>query len=159
MGKKKDLLPQTIAEIRALSINTNFSQREIARRCGISRVSVQNIQKKIANKENLTPKRIGKCGKKKILTPRGERILTKIVLENRQATNNAITEKLDKSGVKMSKRTVQRRLHDLGYISRCPAMKPKLTQKMRQKRLEWAKKYRNLTEDDWKSVKLIQMQY
>lgn len=102
--------------------------------------------------ENLTPKRTGNCGKKRILTPRGERILTKIVLEDRLASNDDITEKLESSGIKMSKRTVQRRLHDLGYSSRRPAKKPKLTPKMMEKRLEWAKKYRNWTEDDWKTV-------
>ena len=59
-----------VAEITFLLTNTSYSQRDISKRCDVSRVFVQNIKKKLANMESLTPKRIRRCGKKKMLTPK-----------------------------------------------------------------------------------------
>lgn len=86
------------------------------------------------------------------MTPRGERTLSKVIKEDRTATNSFIKNKLQASGIQMSTRTLQRRLNDLGYNSRRPVKKPKLTIKMKENRLKWALKYKNFTVEDWKQV-------
>ena len=75
----------------------------------------------------------GKCGRKKKITPRNERMLVKIVKENRFATCSAITNKLNEVGINVATITVRRDLHVLGIRSRRPAQKPKLTQAQRKK--------------------------
>ena len=60
MGKKKSLSTQRLK--LSLLTNISYSQRDTAKRCDVSRVSIRNIKKKLAYLESLTPKR---CGKKK----------------------------------------------------------------------------------------------
>ena len=79
-------------------------------------------------------------------------MLVKIVKENRFATCSAITTKLNEVGINVVTIIVRRSLHGLGIRSRRPAQKPKLTKAQRKKRLDWAKKYRSFTVDDWKLV-------
>ena len=100
----------------------------------------------------LCVQRQAKCGRKKKITPRNERMLVKIVKENRFATCSPITSKLNEVGINVATITVRRSLHGLGIISRRPAQKPKLTKAQRKKHLSWAKMYRSFTVDDWKLV-------
>ena len=79
-------------------------------------------------------------------------MLKKIIIKDRQASNHLITYKLKQSGIKMSKQTVQCCLHDL-QCNLQRHQKPKSTQKMMQKMLEWAKNYKNLSEVDIRLVR------
>ena len=79
-------------------------------------------------------------------------MLVKIVKENRFATCSAMTSKLNEMGINVVTITVRQSLHGLGIRSRRPAQKPKLIKAWRKKRLDWEKRYRNFTVDDWKLV-------
>ena len=57
-------------------------------------------------------------------------------------------------------RTIQRRLHDdIGYKKLEAKRKPLVTEKQRKKRLEFAKKYKGRTADDWKKVMFTDESY
>ncbi|XP_072375918.1 uncharacterized protein [Diabrotica undecimpunctata] len=94
MGKKRDLSPRKKAEVKALVNTKIFSNREISRRLKVSEASVRRIKKKIELGKALSPKRKKKCGRKPIFTPRSERSLKKICLENRFATTKLIKSQL-----------------------------------------------------------------
>lgn len=49
---------------------------------------------------------------------------------------------------------MQRRLAENELIARKPARKLKLTAAMIKKRLDWARKYKNFTSQDWEKVKI-----
>jgi len=153
MGKKGDLSPRKKAEVKALVNAKIFSNREISRRLKVSEVSVRRIKKKIESGDTLSPKRKKKCGRKPIFTPRTERSLKKICLENRFATTKLIKSQLQEVNVNASERTVRRKLKDLDFKACRPARKPKLTPAMKAKRLQWAKQLRHKDVNFWRSVR------
>nr|CAH7750864.1 unnamed protein product [Callosobruchus chinensis] len=152
MGRKGDLSPRKKAEVKALVIAKTFTNREISRRLKVSEASVRRIKKKIESREELSPKRKNRCGRKPIFTPRSERCLKKIYIENRFATTKVIRSKLQDAGVNGSERTVRRKLKELDFKACRPARKPKLTAAMKAKRLKWAKQLQNKDVDIWRSV-------
>ena len=115
---------------------------------------MRRIKKKTELGQELIPQRKGKCGRKPIFTPRSERCLTKIYLEDRYASTKAIKSKLESSGVHASERTVRRKLSDLQLKACSPAQKPKLTAAMKAKRLNWARDHKDKDLDFWKSVNI-----
>ncbi|GFY28369.1 uncharacterized protein TNCV_4397011 [Trichonephila clavipes] len=151
MSKKDDLFfsPCKKAEVKALVNAKLFSNREISRRLKVSEASVRRIKKKIESGEEFSPKRKKKCGRKPIFTPRSERSLKKICLENRFATTKVIKSQLQDINVNAS---VRIKLKDLNFKTCRPARKFKLTPAMKAKRLNWAKQWRVKDVDLWKSV-------
>ncbi|GFW67727.1 hypothetical protein TNCV_3445991 [Trichonephila clavipes] len=135
MGKKGDLSPCKKAVVKALVNAKLFSNREISRRLKVSEASVRRVKKKIESGEELSPKERKKCGRKPIFTPRSERSLKKICLENRFATTKVIKSQLQDINVNASERNVRRKLKDLNFKSCRPTRKPKLTPPMKAKRL------------------------
>lgn len=152
MGKCKDLSPQKITQITTLLKHTSHSQRQIAKLTEVSQASVRRINAKLATAQPTKPQRKGRCGKKKLVTPRGQRCLRNIVLENRKASYSDIKKHFEKSGYNVSERTVRRNLFDMGFRSRRPVKKPKLTDTMVKKRYAWASSYKHFTLDNWKMV-------
>ncbi|GLV33231.1 hypothetical protein CBL_08399 [Carabus blaptoides fortunei] len=98
--------------------------------------------------ESFGPQRIGKSGRKRI-TPRDERKIRNICLENRKKTRRVLTKLIQRAGIKISDMTVRRRLREQGFQARRPAKKRKLTKVMKKTRLQWAKQHRNWTKEDW----------
>ena len=152
MGRTSDLTPRKSAEIKALLSTESYSNREVSRRLLVSESSVRRIKKKIELGQELISQRKSKCGRKPIFTPRTERCLKKICLEDRFASTKDITCKLKGSDIHASERTVRRKLSDLQFKAYRPARKPKLTAAMKVKRLNWARDLRDKNVDFWKSV-------
>lgn len=118
MGKCKDLSSEKIAQISTLLTHTSHSQRQIARLVDVSQASVKRIKAKLTAGQSTQPQRKGHCGKKKLMTPRSQRFLRNIVLENRRASHSDIKKKLEEFGLNVSKRTVRRNLSEMGFASR-----------------------------------------
>ena len=152
MGKTCDLTPKTFAEIKALLTSKIYSNLEVSRRLFVSEASVRRIKKKIELGQELIPQRKRNCGRKPIFTPRSERCLKKICLEDRFATTKDMKSKLESSDIHVSERTLRRKLLDLNFKAYRPARKPKLTAAMKVKRLNWARGLKDKTLDFWKSV-------
>lgn len=152
MGKKKDLSPAKIREIKTLLMHSSKSNTQIAAVANVSRQTVDSIKKKIEFNIALTPNREKKCGRKKSTTPRNERQIRDICVANRRSPRKLITKMIKDAGIEISDRTVRRRIKDLGFSCRRPAIKPLLTRAMMTKRLNWAKAHRNWTTEDWNKV-------
>jgi hypothetical protein len=58
----------------------------------------------------------------------------------------------NRSGVNVSASTVRKALHDVGFYKCTAQKKPFLSDTHRTKRLEFARKHRKWTIEDWKSV-------
>ncbi|GFW07260.1 hypothetical protein TNCV_3694531 [Trichonephila clavipes] len=113
MGKNGDLVPCKKSEVKVLVNTKLFSNREISRRLKVSEASVRHIKKKIESGEELSPKRTKKCARKPIFTPRSERSLKKICLENRFSTTKVIKSQLQDINVNASERTVRRKSFEI----------------------------------------------
>lgn len=152
MGKAKDLSPSKILEVKTLLLHTKHSQRHTALLSNVSRASVDRIKKKLDANIAFTPKRVNKCGRKKITTPRDMRKIKKICVNNRKAPRALLKKMIQEAGVNISLGTVRRRVKDLGFTCHRPAKKPLLTPAMMKKRLKWAKDHKDWTADDWNRV-------
>jgi DNA-directed RNA polymerase I, II, and III subunit RPABC1 len=118
----------------------------------VSVATVNRIKKNLNKNGDMTPQRKGHCGRKRLTTPRDERKIRDICLENRNKPRRILTALIQDAGIPVSRMTVRRRLKEQGFRCCRPAKKPKLTPAMQQKRLAWAKSHRHLTVEDWKNV-------
>lgn len=129
----------------------NISMREIARRVGYAESSVRKFLKNYKNSGSLE-RRKG-TGAKRKTTRREDRELKLQILKNRFASAPKLKRELENTNyANVSVRTVERRINELGFMSRRPAKKPLLTQKMKASRLQWAKNHQEWTSNDWSRV-------
>lgn len=152
MGKASDTSPSKCREIKTLLLHSTYSQRDIATIAGVSKSVVNRIKIKLDLNKSLVAGRVGKCGRKRITTPRTDRKIRDICLENRKKSVARLTTMINDEGIKVSKRTVRRRLAEENLIGRRPIKKPRLTEAMKKKRLQWARQHRNMTVSDWNRV-------
>lgn len=154
MGKGCDLSPRKKSEIKTLLQHTSHSQRKIAEIAGVSKSAVNKIKINLDENQPISSKRKGNSGRKRITTPRSDRKIRDICLQNRKKSAALLTQIVQEAGISVSKRTVQRRLAEEGLTGHRPAKKPRLTDAMKKKRLAWARQHRQMTIDDWKKVYL-----
>jgi len=141
MGKKKDLSPRKKALIEFHLNDILLSQRDIARKLNVSQKSVSRIHQSVREGSTPTVKRVGRCGRKKKISPRTERQLVHSVVCNRRVTSSELANNLkDTAGVVVSSSTVRRTLIDNGMKAYRPRKKAKITPSMAKKRLAWQKK-------------------
>ena len=155
MGKLKDISPKKKGEIKGFLRRTSYSHRKIAKIVNVSRCTVDRLALIVDSREqnpSLSPKRVGKCGRKRITTPRTDRVIQQKLLPNRRLPMEQIKNQLELEKIKISARTLRRRAREFGLKSCRPRRKPKLTPAMMAERLKWAKKYSTFTADEWKSV-------
>ena len=121
---------------------------KIAERLHVSRRTIQALIKK-HRETGKVEDRPGR-GRKKLTTPRQDRIIIKESLRDRRKTSKQMARELETDfGISLSSRTVRRRLQGSG-LKYCRAKKkPLLTAAARRKRLLWAKENRNR---DWGRV-------
>lgn len=152
MGKASDTSPRKCREIQTLLLHSTHSQRDIATIVGVSKSVVNRTKIKMDQNKTLEAGRVGKCGRKRITTPRTDRKIRDICLENRKKSVACLTTMINDEGIEVSKRTVRRRLAEENLIGRRPIKKPRLTEAMKKKRLQWARQHRNMTVADWSRV-------
>lgn len=152
MGRALNTSPRKSREIQTLLLHSTHSQRKIAAIAGVSKSVVNRIKIKIDNKKPLEANRVCKCGRKKITTSRTDRKIRNICLENRKKSVAHLTKMINDEGVKISERTMRRRLVEEKLMGRRPSKKPRLTDNMKKKRLQWARQHRNMTVADWSRV-------
>ncbi|CAK9809192.1 Transposable element Tcb2 transposase [Anthophora quadrimaculata] len=63
-----------------------------------------------------------------------------------------VTKLIQDAGISISDMIVRQRLKSLDFEVRRPVKKPKLTETVKKKRLQWGKQYRNWTTEDWEKV-------
>ena len=153
MGSKKDISPTKKASVQTLLRNTDYPMRKIARITGLAPSSIVKLKKSIHNGTLYRNKRIGPSGRKRITTPRDERKIRQVILNNRKSCVKVLASKLIVDSIHISPRTLRRRCYEMGFRCRRPRRKPKLTPAMREKRIKWAKAHKHFTVDDWNKVR------
>ncbi|KAI4890404.1 hypothetical protein NFI96_000130 [Prochilodus magdalenae] len=90
------------------------------------------------------------CSGVRKTSARDNKQLRKIAVSNRFKSTSELTDLWNKQTV--SRSTTYRRLRELGFKSRVPAVKPMLNKKQMEKRLKWAKEHGEWTAEDWQKV-------
>ena len=155
MGRICDLSPRKRGQIKVLLENTDLSQTQIALKCGVNQCVVSRIKQAMQHGSTGTPKRKGKCGRRRITSAQDDRALVRLSKSNRKMTSRRLMIEMNSAGVDMSSRTVRRRLIEAGLRAYRPRKKPKLTPAMKKKRLLWAKQFVTWNVDDWKRVSTV----
>ena len=144
-----DVSPRKRSRIVTLHQFTTMSQRSIAAEVGINQSSVCRIVAHLKKSGKLSPTRKGKCGRKRKMTKREERML---LSENKRRPFMTSIQHKSSLALDVSTRTVRRVLQKNGRVSKRPVKKQLLTSEMKRKRLIWARKHRSWTVDQWKRV-------
>ena len=96
--------------------------------------------------------RKGNCGRKRKTTPRLDRTIKAMALKDRRASCKKLSMDLAKQGNILSRRTIKYLLKQ-GLKAYRPRQKPRLTEKMKQARYQWAVQHETWTSEDWSKVR------
>uniref|UniRef100_A0A3B1K6V4 Transposase Tc1-like domain-containing protein n=1 Tax=Astyanax mexicanus TaxID=7994 RepID=A0A3B1K6V4_ASTMX len=145
MGKQRDLSTGIVAQIQALR-QQGLIQTKTAEQLGISQSSVCKALKKNCSKRT-------NCSGVRKTSARDNKQLRKIAVSNRFKSTSELTDLWNKqTSADVSRSTTYRRLRELCFKSRVPAVKPMLNKKQMEKRLKWAKEHGERTAEDWQKV-------
>jgi len=133
-------------------IESGWRVRDIAKSLNLCESTVSRIIKRWRDRGNVENK--SRPGRPKFIKKRSERALSRIVKVNRRSTLKEITSELNTvTPVKMSTRTVQRRLHFLGYKRRSVRKVIGTREVNKKKRLAWCRgKIHWTVENNWKNI-------
>ena len=126
MGGKKDLNPRKKGQLRAMIEETTLTQQQIAKKLGLSQTSVCLYLKRLKNMQTYSPRRVGRCGRKRVSSARADRKLVQLCLRGKRSSSRILQQQWGDARVQASARTVRRTLFDVGLKSRCPRKKPLL---------------------------------
>ena len=127
-------------------ISEGFSQAYVAAKLKINKSTVSRfVNGKRSSKNN--------SGRKKMSSIRQDRVLKRLCLANRQLSSVELAREWeDSTGLSARPRTVRKRLHSFGLVSRRMVNKPLLTRKHRMARVAWCRMHKDWTEEQWKRV-------
>ncbi|XP_008558725.3 transposable element Tcb1 transposase [Microplitis demolitor] len=150
MAKRKQITLEQRSAICTLR-EEGYSERQIAERLGISCKGVHyTLVRKQETGKNEDRKR---SGRPKSTTNQEDNFIRVLSKRNRRLTAPQITAALnDTRETPISTTTVKRRLLSAGLRRCVAAKKPKLTNRHKKNRLEWAKAHKNWTIEQWENV-------
>ena len=141
MGKKTSLSSEKRAHIVTPSI-LNFSVREIARKVKVSKTAGHNAITKYQNEGIFTDRK--RSGRPKVTSRREARLMHKVVTRSPTSSSKKIQAKLIDTGTVVSTKSIQCKLSlELGLKLCKPARKPCLTEAIKKRRLDFAKRHAN----------------
>ena len=142
--------PENVAKAVALN-EDGRSIRYISNVLGVARNTV-NYAIRRYNETGEYGRRQG-SGRPRCTNERDDRYAVSTVLRNRHLPATIVAHRLaEVRNVIVSARTIRRRFHEVGLVSRRPATGPALEPRHRVARLQFARQHINWTRADWESV-------
>lgn len=111
--------------------------------CGVT--TVKRWLKRWKQSKDLTD--APRSGRPRATTPKEDQRIVALAEQQTFTTSRDIANQLNKKGVEINERTLQRRLNEAGAKYNRPLSKPLLTENHREKRLEWAEDQRTTNWD------------
>ena len=132
----------------------NVSQKEIARRTGRSLTAIKDLLRRARDlPDGEVPLHKNIPGRPRKTSTNTDRLLKRKVTIKPGITSSELKKELSTPLQNVSERTIRHRLQkDLGLPTRRAALKPMLTQKMKNKRVAFCKKYKDWTIQQWRNV-------
>jgi len=128
-----------------------LSNSDIVSRTGVHRTTVERIWQRYLMTNSVQDR--PRSGRPEALSPREKRKVLFELKRGNSKTATSITKKLKTDhGIVVSRRTVSNVLHSFGYVAQEKKKKPRLTDRHKRARYQWAKKYSTWTVEEWKDV-------
>ena len=132
-------------------VNQGKTFRQVQQETGISHNTVSDIMKKY-NLIGTTATKEGQ-GRKKKTSKSFDRNLIIQVKKNRFISARKLAEQAEEYyGIKLSHQTIRNRIRDQGFQGRLVRNKPYLSKKHMKRRLQFAKKFKNVPLSFWKKI-------
>jgi len=129
-------------------LRQGYSVREVAGQCHVSKSTVHRLRAKHLPDLASSPR-----GRPTKLSVQDKRFCVRAVTSGRLETGAEVAKKLENNlGIKVCDRTVRNALREAGLEAVEKEAKPRLSPKNIKARLEFAKRHRHWTVDDWKHV-------
>lgn len=151
--------PTLIRERIIAKYTENVPQTVISRELSVPKATVCNIIKKFRETASIEPSRRGRCGRRRLLTTRDVRMLSRASIQRPQATSRQLQQQVGGSLAQVSLRTVRRELVRCGRIVYRLMKAPSLTNKQMKARLLWARAHVHWTSDQWRKVGYCVLSY
>ena len=145
-------MPRLTADERGIAIGllrANLSARDIGRQLNCSHVAVLRLPRRYRLTNSIVD--LPRPGRPRATTQRQERFIRRHHLSN-PFEPAARTPALLPGRVRVSERTVRRRLVEGGLAARRLYVGPVLNAHHRQQRLHWAQRHLRMTRRDWRAV-------
>ena len=150
MGKKSSLTEVQRAQIITLR-GEGYTERQISSKLKFSKTAVHNAIKKYRLDGVLCDR--DRCGRPRKTTVRDDNAMRRVVLRSPMSSCKKVKSVLQSKGTNISISTVSRRLSkEFKLPSRKPAKKPRLTETMMKKRLDFALRHQHWTVSQWQKV-------
>jgi len=150
MGKNASLKDVQRAQIVTLH-QEGYSERKISLQLSFSKTAVHNAISKFENSGSFSDKK--RSGRPRKTSARDDNCMRRIIMKSPTSSCRKVRSRLLNKGTIISLSTVSRRLSkEFGLRSYKPAHKPKLTEPMKKKRLDFAKKHQVWNAEDWGNV-------
>ena len=131
--------------------DAGMSNKDIASKTGLTVRGIQKIFKNV--KQTKSFKDRPRNGRPQKLTVRNKRQIIRMIKKKEATTATKISKTLKTHhNIQVSRDTVARALKSSGYSCRIKKKKPRLTEKHKKARFNFAKKYESWTSEDWKNV-------
>ena len=128
-----------------------YSTVQISKRIKHNQSSVSRTLSRLKKTGSVDDRK--RTGRPRITTPREDRSLLRICLNDRRLTSPQLKrEWMESCGVQCSSRTVRRRLVKEGLHGRVARKKPLLTQRHKRVRLKWAMGRKHWTLSQWHQI-------
>ena len=154
-AKKRMKRPRTTESQRAVArtlVLEDYSQSEAASRTRMSQASVSNATKRFKETGRDFNRKSKRNGRPRISTDRDDRFLARRSLQDRFKRATKLREEWEKIGLNASVSTIRRRLRAANLTGRVARKTPLLTITHKQRRLDFAKKHKSWSKEDWKRV-------
>jgi transposase len=145
--------PQTLRNVIVAHHQEGLlSWRQIASLLKVPKSTVSNILRGYCKTGSVGVKRIGKCGRKSLLSPQDERALARASKADPLATPRHMQNAVGGRLLDVSISTVKRALRKHDRHAYRPRKCPKLNAGHIRNRLLWCKRHENWDEDKWSKV-------
>lgn len=128
-----------------------WTVQALAERFGVNRRTIMRLEQKVRQTGSIEDR--PRAGRPVVMTPRQNRILRRMSTEDRHQVSRTLRQRLQQEhNIRVSQRTVARRLLQMGLRGCISKRKPLLTQRHKGRRLEWARNHQDWTVEQWRNV-------
>lgn len=151
MARKGKELSNDAKQMAVDLLLQGYKAAKVAQMLSVNRSTIGRIWKKFKTNESVENKK--RSGRPRLVDERGDRKLFRLLRRNRRQSLHDLTDDFNKvTPTKVSKRTVQRRLHSAGYKNRKIRKAITISEVNRKRRLLWCRARRFYKLSYWKKV-------